>query len=306
MIIIICGPTGIGKTSAAIEIAEALGTEIISADSMQIYRYMDIGTAKPTEAEQNRVRHHMIDIIDPDAPYDAARFGKDAYDAANRLLKQKKVPVVAGGTGLYIKSLIHGLFQADRPDPDVRRRLKTELETKGTEYMHARLIRLDPASGRQIHVNDRSRILRALEVVETTGKTISEWHRTHQFQEAFFETFKIGLTLDRDRIYRRINRRVDLMLDQGLLEEVRGLLEKGYNRELKSMQSLGYRHMLEFIDGRLTWEEAIRTMKRDTRRYAKRQFTWFKADSEIEWIEPAQIMTILPRIKRFIQSESGP
>jgi tRNA dimethylallyltransferase len=299
-IIVVCGPTGIGKTAAAIEIAETFGGEIISADSMQVYRLMDIGTAKPTVQEQARIRHHLIDIVDPDEDFDAARFGSLARPLIFALIRKNKLPVVAGGTGLYIKALIHGLFQARPPAPEIRRKLKDEAASRGPSALHERLGRVDPQAAAGIHPNDVFRIIRALETYELTGRPISDHHRIHGFSESPFQAFKIGLTMDRKALYERINRRVDLMIAAGLLAEVKGLLGKGYAENLKAMQSIGYRHMADYLGGRLSWEESVRTLKRDTRRYAKRQLTWFRADPDISWVTPTELQNIYPEIHRFL------
>lgn len=298
-IIIICGPTGIGKTAVAVDVAQHFNGQIIGADSMQVYKYMDIGTAKPTAEEQNRVAHHMIDIVEPDETFDAARYAGLARAKIFELIQQNITPFVVGGTGLYIKALLHGLFNAEESDPDVRRRLKKEAAVHGSEYLHARLGRLDPETARRLHTHDSYRILRALEVVETTGKPISRHHQEHGFLEQPFRSLKIGLNMDRADLYEGINARVDVMISAGFIDEVRNLLARGYAKDLKSMQSIGYRHMVDYIEGRLSWEECTRTLKRDHRRYAKRQLTWFNADPEIIWKEPGQMNAIMIIIEKF-------
>lgn len=303
-LIVICGPTGIGKTTAAIGLAEALGGEIISADSMQIYRYMDVGTAKPTADEQARVRHHLIDVVDPDEPFDAARFSTLAREAADILASQGKLAVVAGGTGLYLRAMIYGLFGHSPSDPDLRGQLHQEAETLGAPALHQRLTMVDPETAANVHPNDRLRIVRALEIHALTGVPLSRHQRAHGFAHTPFAVFKIGLTMDRESLYRRIDRRVDLMVDQGLVDEVHRLLDMGYGPDLKSMQSIGYRHMADFIAQRLSWDEAVRTLKRDTRRFAKRQFTWFNAEREINWFEPAQADAMTRAAADFLERSS--
>ncbi len=300
-VIVICGPTALGKTSIAINLAKTFNGEIIGADSMQIYRHMNIGTAKPTPDEQSRVPHHMIDIVDPDEPFDARQFAIIAHEKIMNLHARSITPFVVGGTGLYIKALVHGLFEAKPADSDVRMRLKQEAEIHGTGFLYKRLSKQDSETAKRIHPNDTYRIIRALEVYELTGKMISGLHREHRFTDKPFRVLKIGLHMDREIIYDRINRRVDVMIDAGLVNEVKGLLGMGYSADLKSMQSIGYRHMVDFIEGRSSWEEALRTLKRDTRRYAKRQLTWFKADSAIVWKEPGQLKEIRRTIKKFLQ-----
>jgi len=299
-VIVVCGPTGIGKTRTAIHLAERFHGEIIGADSMQIYRWMDIGTAKPTPAEQACVRHHMVDIVDPDTPYDAARYARDAGNVIRELLDRGVVPIVAGGTGLYIKALIYGLFDSRPPDPDIRRSLEDLADAQGPSYLHTQLAACDPQAAAGIHVNDRFRIIRALETYQATGRPISDHQRQHRFAQPRFATAKVGLIMPREDIYARIDRRVDQMVAEGLLEEVRGLLARGYRPELKSMQSIGYRHMADHLNKGVDWEETLRLLKRDTRRYAKRQLTWFRADPEMVWIAPSQIGSLQSAIESFL------
>ena len=296
----ICGPTASGKTAFAIEVALAFSGEIVGADSMQIYRYMDVGTAKPTPEERSKVHHHMIDVADPDEPFDAEKYASSARRVIEGLHSGKHLPVVAGGTGLYIKALTQGLFTMPRIDSDIRKGLKAIAEQKGISALHDRLQRQDPASAARIHRNDVHRILRALEVYEHTGKPLSELQQIHRFSDRPFRVNKIGLRMERERLYQRIDRRTDRMIDAGLLDEVRGLVERGYAPELKSMQSIGYRHMCDYLLGRITWEEAVRTLKRDTRRYAKRQMTWFRADPEIRWMDPEDLSSAISLVKQFL------
>lgn len=302
--IVICGPTGIGKTSFAIQLARSFQGEIIGADSMQIYRHMDIGTAKPTAAERSMVAHHMVDIVDPDEPFDAEAYAKRSLSIVMALQARQLVPFVVGGTGLYIKALIYGLFGAWPGNQGIRIRLRKEVEKEGAEALFQRLKQVDPVSARKVHVNDTYRVIRALEVYETAGIPISEYQQRHRFQERRLTTLKLGLHMERDRLYDRIDQRVDMMVRAGLLDEVRGLRESGYSGVLKSMQSIGYRHMCDFLDGHLDWPEAIRTLKRDTRRYAKRQMTWFKADREIVWIDPLVSGEVENRIREFLSDQS--
>ncbi len=300
-IIVICGPTGIGKTSFAIEIAGKYSGEIISADSMQIYRYMNVGTAKPTIDEQTHIRHYLIDIIDPDELFDAALFAKMAHEKIIKLHEKDIIPFVVGGTGLYIKALVHGLFRAEPADKNIRMRLKEEEASLGADFLYKRLIECDPDSAERIHPNDTYRIIRALEIYEATEKTISKYHKEHEFADSPFKVLKIGLHMDRDVLYDRIDQRVDAMIGAGLVDEVKELLDRGYSKDIKSMQAIGYRHMVDFIEKRISWNEALRTLKRDTRRYAKRQLTWFRADTEITWVEPEQVNDIQQLIKSFLQ-----
>ena len=299
-VIVLCGPTAAGKTAAGIEVARAIGGEIVSADSMQVYRYMDIGTAKPTEAEQAAVRHHVIDVVDPDEPFDAAAYLSLGRQALGELMRAGKTPVVVGGTGLYIKALLYGLFRSDARDPAVRARLRAEAQDRGAAALHARLAQSDPQTAARLHPNDTVRILRALEVYEVTGRPISALQREHRFKDAPFRALKIGLSLDREALYRRIDQRVESMLAAGLEDEVRSLLARGYGPQLKPMQSIGYSHLAAYIAGRLSHAECIRTLQRDTRRFAKRQLTWFRADPESVWISPDRVTELIQRSSEFL------
>ena len=299
-LIVIAGPTGIGKTGTAIALAEPIGGEIVSADAMQVYKRMDIGTAKPTRQEQGQVKHHMIDVVEPDEPFSAARFKAMAETVIDEL-DQKGVPVfVVGGTGLYIKALTKGLFKAKGGNKCIRADLKKQANNFGIGMLYEQLQAVDPVSASKIHANDAYRIIRALEVYKSTGKTLSEHHREHGFSNAPYQLLKFGLYMDRNMLYDRINQRVEKMLVEGLLDEVKVLLEQGYGPELKTMRSIGYRHMADYLSGNLTWDDAVETLKRDTRRYAKRQFTWFKVDHEIEWMKPEQIHEMSEKIDSFL------
>jgi len=297
--VVICGPTGIGKTSFAIELARRFRGEIIGADSMQLYRHMDIGTAKPTPAEQAAITHHMVDIVDPDEHFDAEMYADMAYAKVLALTEKRILPFIVGGTGLYIKALIHGLFESIKIDAGVRKRLKKEVEDLGGPHLHTRLKAVDPAAAARIHANDTYRIVRALEIYETTGRPMSDTQAQHRFEPQRLQTVKIGLHMDREALYQRIDQRVDIMLDQGVLAEAKELLEAEYSPDLKSMKSLGYRHMAAFLKNEVDWEEAVRTLKRDTRRYAKRQMTWFKADPEIVWMGPNELEEAAAMITTF-------
>jgi len=302
-IIIICGPTGIGKTSAAIKIAEEFKGEVISADSMQIYKYMDIGTAKPTLKEQMAVKHHMIDIVEPNQHFDAAKFSDLSHGIISKLNKEGKLSVVAGGTGLYIKALVYGLFQSEKVFPGIKKRLQDEASIYGASFLHKRLKNIDPETAKKLHQNDTSRIIRAIEVFEGTGKRISEQQRKHGFAEKQFRVLSIGLNMERDKLYRRINRRVDQMIELGFIKEIKSLLAMGFAENLQSMQSIGYRHLVNFLKKNSSWEETLETFKRDTRRYAKRQLTWFNADPKIQWLEPERLEDMLELVEKFLKPD---
>ncbi len=299
-IVIICGPTGVGKTSFAIRIAQEFNGEIVSADSMQIYKYMNIGTAKPDPAEMNLIRHHLIDCVDPSEEFDAGRYVKTADKAIEDILSRGKLPIITGGTGLYIKALLNGLFRSESVCAKTLTRLTRELEEKGSHALHEQLTKCDPKAASKIHPNDAFRVIRALEVFQTTGNRISERQEGHNFDDRKYSALKIGLYLERIQLYDRINQRVDMMMANGLLNEVVSLTEKGYPFNLKPMQSIGYKHMGMFIQNKVDLPEAIRLLKRDTRRYAKRQFTWFNKDKDIFWFFPSEIDTVEERIKEFL------
>ena len=301
-LIVICGPTGVGKTTLSLEMADRFNGGIIGADSMQIYRYMDIGTAKPTRAEQARIPHYMIDVVNPDVDYDAARYLREAREAADDLCKQGRIPFVVGGTGFYIKALLYGLFDGAPTNPAIREQLRTDAKTEGGQALHRRLVAADPDSASRIHENDTYRVIRALEVYEHTGGPLSRYQDSHQFADDPFDGLTICLNRDREILYERIDRRVEQMMEDGLVDEVKHLLEMGYSEKHRPMQALGYRHALDFLAGRTPYEEMVDTLKRDTRHYAKRQLTWFRKDKKIHWHSPDDIEAVAERIGRFLKA----
>jgi tRNA dimethylallyltransferase len=284
-IVVICGPTASGKSAAALELAKEFGAEIINADSMQVYRSMDIGTAKPSPEAQQAVRHHLIDILYPDEEFSAALFREEARRAISAIAARGKKTLVVGGTGLYIKALTAGLITGGEIDPAIRARLRAEVEQGGREGLYHRLRKVDPKTSARLHPHDTYRVIRALEVYERTGRPISLMREQHRFQEGPYQVLKIGLLIERGELYRRIDARVEEMLEKGLQAEIQGLLDQGYSPELKTMQSLGYKQIVAFLKGDFDLIEAVRRIKRDTRRYAKRQLTWFKADPEVRWVQ---------------------
>ncbi len=305
-LVILLGPTGAGKSKLAIELAEEFGGEIISADSMQVYRYMDIGTAKPTPDEQKRVRHHLIDLVTPDQPFHAGLYRTLGRKTIGQLSQNGKAIWVVGGTGLYLKTLTQGLFTSPRIDPSIRKKLKRQASENGGDSLYQRLEQVDPETASSLHPHDLFRIVRALEVFESTGTPISSFREQHRFTERPYHTLKIGLDMSRERLYHRIEQRVDRMIERGFLEEVRGLIEMGYGPELKPMKSLGYKQMVQFLSKEIEWAEAVRQMKRDTRHYAKRQWTWFRADPEVHWRdESANREKIFEEIKCFLEGGDG-
>jgi len=267
---------------------------------MQIYKYMNIGTAKPEVEELMQARHHLVNFVDPKNEYDAGKYVKAADEAIADIFFRGKVPIVAGGTGLYIKALISGLFRSEPICEETVLRLTEELEEKGCMALYQKLVLCDPNAAAKIHPNDSFRVIRALEVYQKSGQKISDRQSSHHFGEQRYVSLKIGLTMEREKLYERINKRVDMMLDNGLLNEVIALKENGYDFNLKPMQSIGYKHMAMFIKKKVDWEEAVRLLKRDTRRYAKRQFTWFHKDTDIHWINPSESGVAESLIKEFL------
>ncbi len=284
-LIVLVGPTAVGKSAVAIRLAQKHHSEVISADSRMVYRGMDVGTAKPGPAERADVVHHLIDIVAPDEPFSAGRFKALAAAVIDRMQRGAKAPIVVGGTGLYVKLLLHGLWEGPEADWPFRERLYEDERREGAGYLHQRLKEIDPDSARAIKPQDRSKLVRAIEVYEKTGRPLSDHHREHRFSEKPYEAIQIGLRRSRADLYRRIEARVDQMMAAGLVEEVRGLIEKGYSDELPSMKGLGYRQIVGYIKGEYDRAEAVHRLKRDTKRYAKRQFTWFNRDSSIQWID---------------------
>jgi tRNA dimethylallyltransferase len=299
-LIIILGPTGIGKTTFAIKLAQKFNGEIVGADSMQIYKYMNIGTAKPEPAETELVPHHLIDFLDPKEEFDAGQYIEEADKAIKKIVSLNMIPIIAGGTGLYIKALQNGLFRCEPISKEILARLEQDLELKGSQALYQQLKECDPIAADKIHPNDSFRIIRALEVFIRSGKKISDYQQKHQFKDSRYQSLKIGLYLDREELYDRINKRVDLMISRGLLNEVASLLEKGYSLNLKSMQSIGYKHMGMYIKNEVDFEEAVRLLKRDTRRYAKRQMTWFRKDPDIVWLTPLEMQESEEIVNNFL------
>jgi tRNA dimethylallyltransferase len=267
------------------ELAGRLGTEIISADSRQVYRGMDVGTAKPSARDRARIRHHLIDVADPDERFDAGTFLSLSGRIIEGLHREEKIPVVVGGTGLYIRTLTRGLCNAPKADLRLRKNLLLIETEEGEGSLYRELIRVDPVSARKIHPKDLVRIIRALEVYRLTGLPISSWQEDHGKDHPEHRILLIGLTMEREALYRKIERRVDEMVSSGLEEEVRGLLALGYDERLPAMQGVGYKQWLGYFRGDYGKEEVVRLLKRDTRRYAKRQMTWFRQDSNIRWIQ---------------------
>ncbi len=300
-LLVLCGPTAVGKTAAAIVLAERLGAEIVCADSRTLYRRMDIGTTKPTPAQQARVPHHLLDIADPGQAVTLADYGDRATQAIRGIRTRGRVPILAGGTGLYIRAIVDGYtIPKVPPDETLRQRLEA-LERATPGALHRRLNDVDPVAAARIHPRNTRRIIRALEVFEHTGAPISTLQRRADSQP---DAVQIALTVDRSVLYRRIDERVDAQLAVGLLDEVRTLLAHGYAPSLPALQSLGYKEMIEHLQGRVALDEAARRLKRNTRRFAKRQYTWFRRDTRIRWLDVDEWSPeeVADRIIRMVES----
>jgi tRNA dimethylallyltransferase len=300
-LIIICGPTASGKSDLALQLALKLDAEIINADSMQVYKLMDIGTAKPAPEQLAAVRHHLLDIVRPDEPFSAADFMEAADCAIIEIAARGKNIIVVGGTGLYIRALLQGLVDSPSGAGEIRSRLQQEARETGNLAMLEKLRAVDPDSAKQMHSNNLVRIIRALEVYELTGIPLSRTQQEHRFSQARYEAVKIGLKRDRKELYAGIDARVDLMMSGGLLEEVQALLKAGYSPEAKSMKGIGYKELTAYLAGKYSLQEAVELIKRDTRRYAKRQLTWFNADKDLIWLEyPEDFATIFYHVFNFM------
>jgi len=299
-VVVIAGPTASGKSGLAVELSILLKGEIVSADSMQVYRYMDVGTAKPSPAERGMVPHHLLDVVDPDEEFNAALYRSLAVPVIRDLLSRGKVCFIVGGTGLYIKTLLGGLLRCPPADQSLREELRDQAQAQGLEALYRRLEELDPGSAKKIHAHDKVRILRALEIIELTKKPLSALIQGHGFQDSAFQALKICLQIDRKELYHRINERSLLMVKRGLVEETENLVTRGYPPDLKPMKSLGYRHAVRHLEGRYDRGEMVRQLQMDTRRYAKRQLTWFRADPSITWIDPQRKEHLVKTIASFV------
>ncbi len=303
-ILIIAGPTAVGKTDASILLARELGAEIVSADSMQIYRGMDIGTAKPTGEQRRLVYHHMIDIAEPDQPYSVGDYLRDARMALDGILASDGIPIVVGGSGLYIRALMRGLFHGPPADLDLREQLLRREAEGESGILYSDLVKVDPESAVKIHPNDLRRTIRALEVYYLRDRKLSDFHEEHAFQDKPYRFRLLFLVRSRAELYARIEQRIDQMLADGLEAEVRTLMDRGYRPDLIAMQGLGYKQFIEHFLGNLSRDETITLLKRDTRRYAKRQFTWFRREPEACWVDVTGIgqpEEIAERIKKNIE-----
>jgi len=283
-LLVILGPTATGKTPVAVEVALLAGGEVVSADSMLIYKYMDIGTAKPTLQERRGVPHHLIDVVAPDEEFSVAHYQKMAGETIKGIISRAKLPILAGGTGLYIQAVVDGYkFGKVGIDNELREELKEYARLHGRIALHERLKEIDPETAFRLHPNDQKRVIRALEIYHKTGKPLSSYNDNRE--KTMYNLCMIGLYMPRDQLYERVDRRVDKMLNEGLVQEVDGLLQAGYDTDLVSMQGLGYKEIAAYLKGEIDFERAVYLIKRDTRRFAKRQLTWFRRDPRIQWID---------------------
>jgi|DewCreStandDraft_4_1066084.scaffolds.fasta_scaffold03643_18 tRNA dimethylallyltransferase len=302
MFIIIAGPTGVGKSSVAVELALLINGEIISADSMQIYKEMNIGTNKSSEQEKKGVPHHLIDIVNPDEPFTVAKFKKLAEQKLDEIKAKGKIPVITGGTGLYVESIIRGLFDSKDPSLELKNELQGLLKEKGLPYLVDMLNTLDPDATKEIDIKNSRRVIRAIEIIKANNIKLSEIKK--KTRETIYNDryYFFVLTVKRKELYNRVEKRVDNMIQSGLINEVKGLLDKGYKKELNSMQAIGYKEIIEFLSGNLTQEQVIELIKKNTRNYAKRQETWFKRYKEAMWIDITgmKAKNVAEKIKIFL------
>lgn len=297
-LVAIVGPTAVGKTKVSIEMAKAFGGEIINCDSMQIYREMDIGTAKIKQTEMEGVPHHLFDICNPDDAYSVADYQQDAYEIIETVQSRNKLPIMVGGTGLYVRAVVHNYQFDETPrNPEYREELERYAEEHGLNALHNRLKEMDPTRAEEIHPNNVRRVIRALEIIDTSGTA----HMPSFEKESPFNVAIVGLTMDRERLYERINHRVDLMVEDGLFEEVERLYEAGI-RNVQSVQAIGYKEIYDYFEGKYSQEDAIELLKRNSRRYAKRQLTWFKHQLDVEWFDmtDTEPEEKIPSILRFV------
>jgi len=317
-LLVIVGPTGVGKSEVAVDLVGRLRAEIISCDSRQIYREMDIGTAKSSPEVRRKAFHHLIDIASPHEVFSAAEFKRRAEPIIKRVQEENRLPLLVGGSGLYIRAVVDGIFVGPGRDEDLRARLRDKEEREGRGSLYQELKRVDPAAASHLHCHDERRVIRALEVYYLSGRPIS----SHQRQPPYSplpSTVMVGLRMERKALYQLINRRVDAMMEEGLVEEVEGLLDKGYDQDLPSMQGLGYRQIIGYFKGKYSREEAVRLIKRDTRRFAKHQLSWFNKDSRIIWLDREKFPTSgeasekiveillekLPKVRELIHSSQN-
>lgn len=303
-LIILTGPTAVGKTALSVKLAKVINGSIISADSMQVYRGMDIGSAKVTKEEMGGIKHYLIDVLEPDEEFHVVRFQQMAKEAMAEIYQEGKIPILTGGTGFYIQSVLYDIdFTSQQEDTAYRERLEQLAKEQGNEVLHGMLQEVDPVSAEKIHANNVKRVIRALEFYEKTGTPISEHNEKEAAKESSYVFCYFVLNDDRQRLYERIELRIDQMLEQGLVDEVRKLKEKGYHKEMVSMQGLGYKEILAWLDGEISYEEAVYILKRDTRHFAKRQLTWFRREKDVIWVDKDKFNYDDDRILSFMTAK---
>lgn len=301
-VILLVGPTASGKTGLSIELAKRINGSIVSADSMQIYRHMDIGTAKPDAIEMSGIRHYMIDELNPDENFSVAKYRELALKYISQIIKEGGRPIVAGGTGLYINSLLYNInFSETICDEELREALKIEAIEKGNRYLYDKLLAVDPEAAEKIHENDVKRVIRAIEVYTHTNKPISQHAQLSRLEPPPYRYIVFGLNWERSKLYERIDKRVDKMLQSGLVEEVKSLMKMGYDTGTTAMQGIGYKEILNYLKGECTLEETVYILKRDTRHYAKRQLTWFRRLEGIQWLDVDENTNLKEMAEKIIQ-----
>lgn len=305
---VLTGPTAIGKTELSVNLAKDLNGEVISCDSMQIYKYMDIGTAKVTREEAAGIKHHMVDLIDIDQEYTVADYKEDATGIITNLNKEGKLPIVTGGTGLYINSLVYELnFVRIAPNQEIRDKYEKIVDERGNDYLHKLLENVDFESAKKIHPNDVKRVVRALEIYDQTGKTMTEYNKDFRKKNTSYNLVMVGLDMDREKLYDRINHRVDLMIENGLIEEVKSILDMDYDRNSIALQGIGYKEIISYLEGEISLDKAIKDIKQGSRNYAKRQLTWFRRDKRIKWFNRDDYMDrpsdLLIDISEYVKSQ---
>lgn len=302
-LIVVAGPTASGKTSLSIELAKRLNSEIVSADSMQIYKYMNIGSAKPDADEMQGIKHYMLDEVDPSVKFSVAQYAEMAHEYIKQIHDKGKVPVMVGGTGLYIQSVVDDVeFKEEETDTTIRDELTKIGEEKGGEYLVEMLREVDPVSAERLHPNNMRRVIRAIEFYRTMGFPISEHQENTKQAESRYKAVQLAINWDREILYDRINKRVDIMVETGLFDEVKMLMDKGYTRDTTAMQGIGYKEVMDYFDGLYSKEETIELVKRNSRRYAKRQLTWFRRDKRIHWLDWGA--DIVERAMEIVKKES--
>ncbi len=302
--LVIVGPTGVGKTAVTVEIARRLPVEVVSADARQFYKYMDIGTAKPAPEILREIPHHFVGFLDPAREYSAGQFAEDARQVIEEIFARGNIPLVVGGSGLYIRALLEGFFGTDFKDPQLRKKLEQRAKVEGNLSLFEELQKIDPVSAAKIHPQNTKRVIRALEVYYLSSTPLSEWQRKNK-NPASFSYKKFGLRLPREILYSRINARVEEMFEQGLIEEVKNLVKKGYSADLNALNTIGYKEVIRFLQGELDLATCKELVKRNTRRYAKRQMTWFRKEKDIIWIELSPEDRSTTIAKRIIENFIG-